>query len=444
MNPKVTIVLILVFIGLGTLALFDPFHWKDKKVQAVQKDNSVFWWPDAKSSWVELEADGKKIRIECAEKDAGCGWDSQSNWRISEPVAEAADSSNVGGFLNALKNLNPIERVDFENESVNLAAYGLDKPAQKIRIQLVGHANAYTILIGNPAAIGESRYLYTDASPHQIFLVANYLPDLAKKDLLHWRDKRLFPAVDASGVARLAWEDFTKKRSFAFEKASDGFWRMSAPLKVPANGIMIEGLVSTVAYTSAQKVVDPKQVKLGKQVLTINITDKTAKTHSITLFANNKPAPQPRVGEEQDVEMKYYAKSSDREWLTEIDALPFARFQKELSEYRTIHLLSAFEKNLAQEMELNFARDNKRVVLQLQENTWKYKSGDALKSLAHARLKTFFESLATVESQSFETNTKNYQSWKKSLGDLVLTLRGGDGRIFRVIKFVVITRDHAA
>ena len=111
MNLKTSLILALIFLVLGTVAVFDPLGWKEKKEEAKEKSVKVLWLKDDKIEWLALNANNVRVRMECA-NEVACNFDSQGAWSITEPAKDLGDSANIGSFLSSMKNLTAVEQVD--------------------------------------------------------------------------------------------------------------------------------------------------------------------------------------------------------------------------------------------------------------------------------------------------------------------------------------------
>jgi hypothetical protein len=435
MNFRTTFVLIVLFMGFGTLAVFDPFHWKTHKEEEHNKSERVFWWKDAHIEWLEIQPEG--VRIECDDKITQCATEGQNRWKLTKPVADKADDSSVDSLVGSIRNLSPMEKIDYQKEGISLAEYGLDTTKQILRIKLKESSAPIEMKFGTKSAIGSNVYVHSTSEPEKLFLVASYFPDLLRKDVLHWRDKRLLPEMNAQNIDHISW-NIDGKKDFSFKRNSAVEWEMEAPLPVKAHDVMLAGLVSTLTYLSADKVVEENRKSASAQKILSHLkpkikvqlrstVDKKSTTEELTFFPKESTDKNRR---------EFYVVSSMRPWLASVDAVPLDRFEKSLSDYRLGKIFTMGEKNQVQNIEFNFPRDKKKVIVKREGNAWKQTSGDSLPSgLASQRIDSLLERLTTAPVQSYEAARLAF--WKSQPGDLVLKLKTGDGKLVNEFKFVL-------
>lgn len=383
MNIKTSFVLILLFLALGTLAIFDPFHWKDKREKAAEREKHVVWVDESdRLEWVAVTARNLRVWMKC-KREKGCGFDNQGEWEIASPVQDEGDAADIGALLSSLRNLNQVDRMEFP-EGVKEAEYGFDKPSAVLEYKLKGKEGITYLRFGRKSAVGADTYVLTNAADKTVFLVADYFPRMLSQDLFHWRNKKILPGWDSDKVGFLAWEE--GKKSFAFRKSGGG-WKMEKPQAVPGGGIMLEGLVSTLVYASAKAHYDGKT---GRKLLSIRMEGEGGKSAALDFF--EKPGARDWV-----------ARVKGADTLYAVDPTPFERFRKDADEYRERKLLPLQSRSLFMRAELRFPREKKRLVVTEENGSWKYTEGDKpAEELSEARLKAFFDALAGDDAVEFK------------------------------------------
>ena len=173
-----------------------------------------------------------------------------SEWRILSPVSEIGDSANIGNFTSSLLNLNVVDRLKFD-QAPELTEYGLDKPEMELEVRAKGEDEPYLVYVGNAAALGPTVYVRTNKTEKQVILLANYFTNILKKDLFYWRNKNLFSSLGTENFSFMEWKT---KENFLRAEKREGQWRISKPLDVSANLMMMEGLVATLNFTAMKAV----------------------------------------------------------------------------------------------------------------------------------------------------------------------------------------------
>lgn len=375
MSLRFTFLLMIVFMVLGSFALFDPFQWKEKKEKAAERESRVVWLKNKKLETISFKGPTSLLLV-CAEK-GGCLLDGGADWRIEAPVQDKADAAAVAAFANGLANLAYSEKIDFEGGArVDPKEFGLDG-RRAVTVKPAGEP-AFTIELGGPSPVGPN--IYVRKEPERLYIVGSHFAQAFDKDLFHWRNKRLFPRVDTAKISSLRWKG---KVSVAAEK-KDGAWRLSQPVAAAGNFTMFEGLASTLAYAGAKAVLDKGEGRAA--ALLIEFNDGAPQRLSLAPRAKSLT---PGVKE-------YLARVNETGPYFAVEAAPFDRFLKPLLEYRERTLGGRPE--AATELHLKFPRENKAVTLKKVGEDWTY--GEA-EPLSQERVKALLAALAKAEATAF-------------------------------------------
>lgn len=429
MNLKTSFTLAIVFLVLGTFALFDPLHTKEKREEAKEKEGHVFWLKDEKVEWFALNANNVRTQLTCTVAE-GCSFDSNGAWSIKEPIQDSGDAANIGSFLSSLKNLAPVEQVDVE-ASASLAEFGLDKPQMVLEFKLKGAKEISYLKFGSSSAIGSNTYAYASASPTKVSLIASFFSDQVKKPFFYWRNKKLFPTLAASDVKFFSWKNAAGK-IFSFER-KDSAWQMLSPLAVGASQPMLDGLVNSVLFLQTESVEfetkdSPEARKLLAAKPALQVFLDKEKKQMLSFY---KKAGAGKV--------RYYATAPDRSNIVLVDGAALNRFDKELIEFRNRKLLSVDEKNRIQSIELTFPREQKTIVLERNGTDWKRVSGEDVKSgLSQTRIKNTVDALAVAQVQDFISQKKS-SAWKQA-ADLEMLAKDAEKKVLGKFRFVVSAR----
>ncbi|NUM87764.1 MAG: DUF4340 domain-containing protein [Bdellovibrionales bacterium] len=423
MNPRVSLALIVLFVALGTAALFDPFGWKARKEEKKELEGQVYAWKDRRVAQLRLLGYGREIRLECA-KDGGCPLDYSGDWRMLSPVQDDADPSNLGALLASLKNLAQLGRVETESDG-ELGEYGLHKPVARIEILFSGEKAPHWVELGGASAIGSNVYLRNSDNPRTVWLVASSIAEPLKKDAWHWRAKRILRGWETGQVASFEW----KKGGASVSASKNGaVWTLEKPLQASGNAIMVEGLLNSVLYANA------REVEGGAPPGSAPAFEAWVRGSGKEAHVKVWRAPKSARGA-QDVLVQVVG----RPLLYRADGTPFDRFNKPFDEFRLRRLLDFTVRNKMEKLTLRFPREKKFVEIRKNASgDWERSGGEELKEpLSQNRIKNFLDSLAATDVEGF-TRTPALLSVYRGIADLELEWEGKER-----LKFVVHERSRA-
>ena len=329
-------------------------------------------------------------------------------------------------MASSIKNLNPADKIDFET-TPDPKEFGFDKKIAAMEFSLKGENEPYTLVIGMPSQVGPNVYAYTGKQPKKVFLVPNYFAEMLKKDLFHWRNKRIFPKIESDAVTFIRWKGI---RSMAAEKNADQ-WTLKEPISAPGNLIMLEGVASTVALAAA-KAIYAEDDHLNKTLektpeLTIEF-GKGKEISKVLLFRKKGQAKTDKT---------LIAKVEGRPSYYEMDAVPFERFSKDLVEYRERKILREADREKFDEISFSFPRDKKQISLKREGQNWKYLAGEKPKeALSQQRIIGFMNSLFYTDATVFEAKGLKWAAFQKGPVDLELLLKSG-GKEVKTLRFVL-------
>lgn len=428
MNLKTSLVLAILFICLGTLAIFDPFKIKEHRQEKQEHEAAIFWLKEKKLSHLEITVGTTKINFNC-NTAGGCPLNSQGNWSLVEPK-EFADNNNVGTLLSALDNLSAVDRLSFKSEPPKLADFGLDKPALQFRFTVQDDPTEYWLHFGAKTAVGANVYAQSSNGGNDVLMVASYFTDGLNKELVHWRNKRFFPDLKTEAIESIAWD--AGSDSFKFEQR-DGIWEMQQPLKVHAHSQLLNGLAGSIAYLSATKIaaelkdgVEAKKL-IAKPDLRLHFV-VGKKAEDIEFFLKKEKAGN-----------KLYARSSAEPWLAEVEAGLLDRFHKKVDDFRNKQLLATEDRNRIASVLFEFPRDKKSASFKRTEhNEWVQNGGDPIK-LSTPRLDRVLDRLSSGEIQRFQVDKRKVDLLQQ-LQDVKLKLFDKDGKVLLNKDFLVANK----
>jgi hypothetical protein len=429
---RTTLVLMFVFMGLGSFTLFDPFGLKEKRTEKAEGAKRTLALKGAKFSTLSVKHGLLEVRFRCT-KAEGCDFDGSALARVEAPVVDDADSSNLGSLLSAIAAMEHSDKFSLEG-SMTPGEFGLLPGAASLELVLVGKDEPLKLVFGGSTPVGPNRYFESSAQPGQVFVVPGYIADMAKKDLFHWRNKRIFPGVEGENVKRLAWQG--SNLSLVAEEA-DNVWRIKEPLAVQANSIQIEGLVTTASSLAAKSLfsenhssVEARKILSQRPALRIQFTHGEQK-EELRLFSQNAKAGA--------TANELIAAAGSGGPLYVVDGVPFSRFQKPLREYRERRIISERDEDSVETVAIEFLKTKEKILLKKNGADWTVE-GEALpEKLSQRRLQGLHGVLFNTDVDDFVTGVLS-----KEMADLELVINGAslpESRLlFRVAGKKVLTQ----
>ena len=95
MSARVSLVLMILFIGLAYLAFFEPLRTQQKEEERADRESHVVWLKEAKLEEIHVRGEKPPVDLLCASKDKTCPFDGSGEWTISAPEKGNADASAV-------------------------------------------------------------------------------------------------------------------------------------------------------------------------------------------------------------------------------------------------------------------------------------------------------------------------------------------------------------
>jgi len=183
---------------------------------------------------IELRHGGDKIVL-VREEDV---------WRISTPIATAADPGEVSSILSELEFLKAKTILRAENgKPLDMKSYGLDEPERSVTFKAAGRT--WTLNIGDLSADGKSVYVArADATEPTAYVVAKTLLDKASKTVNQLRDKTPIRFRTAR-VTRLKIA-LAEKPTLECRKEKDG-WRVASPVADEADPEAMRKILDDIA-----------------------------------------------------------------------------------------------------------------------------------------------------------------------------------------------------
>jgi len=179
-------------------------------------------------------------------------------WAITAPKHLPADSTAVTSLLDTLTSATLSEVI--EENPKSLKDYGLDSPAETLKIETDSKPGQFEIKLGDETPTGSSLYAQLGGSPRVVTLAA-YLKTSLVKSLFDLRDKRAVTLGPAQ-IRKIVAE--SKGHRLTLEKNPEGVWDLVLPPAVRADKYAVENLVDRLRDLQMQSIVADEKKEAAK------------------------------------------------------------------------------------------------------------------------------------------------------------------------------------
>jgi len=334
---KTTIALVVVLGGLFAYIYF--YTWKQPEGGAAGGDAAT----KQEKVFAGLTSDKiDEIRVNSESGDHTVLRKDKDGWKITEPIAAAAQDSEATGIANALSQLE-IARVIDDNPA-SLADYGLGAPRVEIQFKAAGDKDLKTLEIGQKTPTGANLFA-KKADSKRVFTIASFQDGTFNRSTFDLRDKTAIK-IDRDKVDHV--EITADNRTLELAKTG-GDWAIVKPLQAPADTAAAEGLVGKVQSAQMKSIVsdnatpaDLKKYGLDKPAATITLGLGSAKASMIV------------GGKAPDGSL--YAKDASKPLVMTVDSTFADDFKKPADDYRRKDLF-AFRAYDANHLEFTRGKD---------------------------------------------------------------------------------------
>ncbi len=340
---KMPLILSTSLLVLGSFTYWLEFSHKPKKEKEDTATKKPLGLPSETTQIVSFKIKSSTkglIEGKCDDlAQKKCSIDSNGNWSLTYPEVLKADNENVKSLLSAATSLIATETIDLSDETPEkrkklLDDYGLsdtkrtDLATQFMELTLED-GKKLTLWFGIEYPLGDKTFAAASVNGNvnekTIYLVTNYFKNNFDHDLTYFRDKALF------SFDRGAIESFKAKTAGGslVGLKKDGLWLIN---DLPADYDRIQTLITSIALLKAKGFPQDAPIHGLKPMVSYELKNKTETFH-FDLFEKNI--------KEKKVEHKtYYARSSERKEVVEVDNLILSQTNKKLNELRKGFLLS--------------------------------------------------------------------------------------------------------
>jgi hypothetical protein len=159
MNPRVTAVLLVVFVALGVAIFVTDRAGGGAAAGTPTPNMGVFSFQPADVQTLTIEYTGKSITVQ---------QDTSGNWQLTDPKTQYSDSTHIAGVVATLTNMQKTSEVPMGTNSPS--TFGLDKPYLTATATLKD-GSKHVLIAGNKNPGGDSYYCQVQGQPG-LFLVA--------------------------------------------------------------------------------------------------------------------------------------------------------------------------------------------------------------------------------------------------------------------------------
>jgi hypothetical protein len=310
---KTTIALVVVLGGL--LAYIYYVTWKQPEGGASASDTKL------EKVFAGLQADKiDEIHVHSESGDSTVLKKDKDGWKITEPVAAAAQESEASGIANALSQLE-VARVIDENPA-SLVDYGLGAPRVEIQFKAEGDKDFKKLLLGQKTPTGANLFAKKN-NDKRVFTIPSFQDQTFNRSTFDLRDKSVVK-LDRDKVDHV--EVNADNKTLELAKAGSD-WKLVKPLQAPADLGAAEGLIGKVQSAQMKSIVaenvaaaDLKKYGLDKPVATVTLSLGSAKA---SLLLGSK-SPDGAV----------YAKDASKPVVMTIDPMLVDDLKKGADDYR--------------------------------------------------------------------------------------------------------------
>lgn len=226
MNPRNTLLLLLVLIGLGGYLYFVERPSQEREAEAKK--------------FVSLKKDDVTgITLAYPDRTIALEKNAEGHWRLTQPVAADADDPVVNNMLVAIAEADVSRSLDDVGDK--LASYGLAPPEATVTLT-VKEGTVPALKIGKTTQVGSAAYLQKEGDP-KVHIGTMAFQSAMKKQVKDLREKTLLTFEDQD-VKKI---ELAKPGVVVTAERGEGdAWRITKPGDYPADSAEIRALLASV------------------------------------------------------------------------------------------------------------------------------------------------------------------------------------------------------
>jgi len=419
MNPRATLVLLLLAAALGGYVYYFEVGKEIRQVEAEQAARTLFSVDRDQVTELELPLeDGGSARL--VRESAA------AEWRIAAPLETGADGDTVNALLDALSQFR--YRIKLDDPPSGLEAYGLGDGGARVRVATPAGVVA-SFGVGKDSDVVDLTYISVDGEGAGLYGVDRSERAKLVPALYRLRDKRLgVPEASAVRGVRVSSEGallIEAERSPAVasspqpeptsatppEPAPEPAWRIEQPIQDSADGARMQRMLQDFNLARASAFVDEPgdlaEYGLAPPALEVELETESGTTRLA-------------VGK-QDV--KVYARV-DAGPVLQMRARLFEDIPRTLFEYREKNVL-AVDETAVQSIELAFPREGEVYRFERDGETWK---SDPAVEVESTHLDDVLFRLAGLEATGIEDGQPDRAALGLEPPAARVSVRGTDGQ----------------
>jgi len=383
-------------------------------------------------------ADIETLTLEEGDRRIVCRREGADEWRVLEPIQVPADGGQVEGILDRLELAEKVASIYPEKgKSLDLAQYGLDKPARRITATARGGAGAtWTVLVGKEGGVADSVFVALEGRP-AVYAVRKDAVQKTAATATDLRSKNLAPRIGTFDLKKacVSAAELDGKAAFDVEceKPKDK-WELTKPLHDLADSQAIEALANKLydhRIRAEDFVVDDPtkaaEYGLDNPLLTVTLASDS-KTQTVIFSRRQEGAA-----------AAWYALQKGEQAIVRVPESLMDGLRRGPSELRDRALAGFWADDVAEIAATGPARE---VLLKKEDGDWKIK-GEPAAPADNDVTQQFLSGLKDAQVESFIADAPAGLE-PYGLADsqrLLLTLKKGDGSVLSEVALGSATPD---
>ncbi|MEP0775486.1 MAG: DUF4340 domain-containing protein [Acidobacteriota bacterium] len=304
----------MVVVGLGAFIYFVERHAPTTEEKKERQDK-VF--PNLEQDQITaMTIEGPAGRFVLAKQNG--------EWRLEQPLADAADESAVSSVLASLANLRAERTLPLAE--VKLEDYGLAPPPLSVTL-MDSKGGTFNLKLGAELPFGTTRAALTNGEA--VLLVSKWVGSDLERDLSRWRSSELARLL-SSEVASLSLR--APEGQVVLARGA-GMWTITEPIQDLADRERVEGLVGDLNAARIREFLDtaPDLAALGLDPPRLTLT---------VVRRDDRPPLQLAFGAERDQDGSKQVACRRGERAFWVDATAVARLSANLAQWRSPKLVA--------------------------------------------------------------------------------------------------------
>jgi hypothetical protein len=326
MKFKSTIIMFLVFVGLGGYVYFAEYRGRDERQKQEEAKKKAFQAEQKDISEITLKYPDRTITgVKKGDKQ----------WQFTSPAGIEADPDEWEGLAS---NVPRIERGDAVAQGVqDLGQFGLTQPPLTVAAKLTdGRSVEIAFGAENPG----KTYRYAKlAGSNDVFLSPSIWVSTFTKTVSELRNKKILQ-FESGDIDAVKVTDGAKE--LEFQKSGD-HWQIKKPSDLSGDDNEISSFLSSIQFARAVAFPDPpvdsKKAGLDPPAIRILLHDKKANADRVLL-----------IGQTAEPD-KFYARDASRDSIFTIDKEIPEKIRRPIFDWRDKHI-TKIDRNTIEQIEI--------------------------------------------------------------------------------------------